>query len=153
MEDDDLFFEDDVAEETPAQPAAKGSTKTASKAPAGKAAASKAAGGSPAPPRPQEGDEEEPGATMSVTIAVLGMIVALLIGFILGVVVEQRRIQAAPAGLSAAGGAGAPALTPQQLQQGQLPAGHPNFGNIGGGAGSGAAGSTKGSVPAKTTKP
>lgn len=141
MGDDQDFFFDEEDEKpargakTPAKPAttasAKGSAKPAAKTPArspdGTSAREPAA---PAPsPEPSGSFFEQ---NVSVAIASLAVVCALLVGVIAGVLIGQSRASGvadlpsptAPAGQT---GAAAP-LTPDQLNSGKLPSGHPSIG-------------------------
>ena len=118
MSDQDFFFDED---EKPAKTTgSSGSKQTASSAPKGSAAAASAAPVSAQP--------------VSMTIAILIGVIGILLGAVIGLFIG--RSLAAPSALNTpttvAPTESAPQLTPEQLQGGELPQGHPN---IGGGAG------------------
>ena len=120
MEDEDLFFEDDVAED---QPAPKGGGKTGNAAP--KASSKKTAASSAKPSATAqkakavsaEDAQVAAASTMNMTVAVLLMVITFLAGFVGGTVLERGR-----GGQQAT--VQAPPLTQQQIQGGQLPPGH-----------------------------
>ncbi len=132
MSDQDFFFDED---EKPAKSQSKS-------APAKK----------PATPAAKSGSSSRnvvaaPAQSVTYTVAALIGVAALLLGIIVGILlpINTGASTATPdAGLSGGGvQQTAPQLTPEQMQSGQLPAGHPNIG--------GAAGAT-GSAPATGTK-
>ncbi|GAB4276247.1 MAG: hypothetical protein Kow0056_06440 [Coriobacteriia bacterium] len=135
MSDQDFFFDEE--DEKPAKTEKPKSAKSGSK---GKPAAKPAA---------------RPAATVSfwqqtVTTAVAGLVavIALLVGVIVGIVLpvggsSTSDVPAPDAGISA------PALTPEQLESGQLPEGHPPIQGM-----TGAPGETAtGAVESTTTTP
>jgi hypothetical protein len=122
VNDQDFFFdEDEQPKNVSAKPAAK---KSAASAPKGAAVVVAAPAGE---------------QSVSMTVTALVGVIAILLGVIIGIFIGRGL--AAPAGVAATGTGGAPAaagqapqLSPEQLNSGQLPPGHPN---IGGGAASG----------------
>lgn len=162
VEDEDLFFEDDVAEEEPGpeekpKPRAKAPAKrpageaTRGKVP-GKAAAQSGSKASSAETRtaPAETEEDEAVApnTVNLTVAVLMMVITFLVGFVGGTLMERNR-SAAPGAAGAS--QDAPALSQEQLNQGQLPPGHPSIGGMGtGGDAEGAPGAQPGGSTGST---
>lgn len=86
------------------------------------------------------GPSDVPGAqTVTLTVAALIGVVALLAGMVVGILlpIGGGTPSATPTtvtpGAATGGGGTAPQLTPEQIQGGELPPGHPN---IGGGSGS-----------------
>jgi uncharacterized protein YneF (UPF0154 family) len=121
VEDEDLFFEDDIAEEEPE--AEKPAPKAAPKKPAAKKAApaksAQARSAKPAGDKAEMEEEAEPAAnTINLTVAVLAMVITFLLGFVGGTLLERNQ----SGGQDAA--ASGPPLTQEQIQQGQLPPGH-----------------------------
>lgn len=116
MSDQDFFFDED---EQPKKDAGKsGGSKKAAATPAASSAAT------------AEG--------VSMTVMALVAVVAILVGIIIGIFVGRGLAASTVPGVNTGapiqGGAGteAPQLSPEQLQGGELPEGHPD---IGGGAG------------------
>ncbi len=110
MSDQDFFFDED---DKPAKSAGKDTAKKTS-TPAPRSAA-------PAPAA----------QTVTMTVAILIGVIGILLGAVIGLFVGKS--MAAPAVvLPGAGGTTtgqqAPQLTPEQLQGGELPAGHPSIG-------------------------
>jgi hypothetical protein len=117
VSDQDFFFDED---DKSAKSAGKDTTKKAS---------------SPAP----RSAAPAPAQTVTMTVAILIGVIGILLGAVIGLFVGKS--MAVPAVvLPGAGGTTtqqAPQLTPEQLQGGELPAGHPA---VGGGAGGAATG-------------
>lgn len=129
MSDQDFFFDEDEQPKQPAKQSAKSSDSTKSSTPAA------------APSAP---------GTVTTTVTALVGVVALLIGVILGIFVGQSLAgPSIPVTTSVPGQTGgavgteqAPQLTPEQMQGGELPQGHPDIGSMGGGS-TGATGSAE----------
>jgi hypothetical protein len=118
VSDQDFFFDEDEKPEAKTQP--KG-------APAKKPASPAAKGGRPAPASTAAGAEQ----SVSYTIAALIGVAALLLGVIIGILlpISVGGTQTATPDTGVTGGAvSAPQLSPEQLNSGQLPPGHPNVG-------------------------
>jgi hypothetical protein len=150
LSDQDFFFEDeeDDAEKTASKkPAAKGasSASKSSPKPAGRPAAksspAKAAPAKAAAPQQEQGGFLAQQVSMTVVglIAVIALLVGVIGGYVLGGASQPPQEAAAPATQQA------PTLTQEQINAGQLPAGHPS---ISGGAASGAATGSKTATPA-----
>lgn len=122
-DDQDFFFDESEPAKEETKPAAKKSApaKGSSKAPA------------PAPAGEQ---------MVTLTVTVLTGVVAVLIGVIIGIFVGRSMAAPVTGAVPTTAGTGtteqAPQLTNEQMQSGELPAGHPQ---IGGGASTGATGS------------
>lgn len=119
MSDQDFFFDEDE------KPTAKSQSKNA---PAKKPASSSAKAGSTKPAA------AAPAQSVTYTIAALIGVAALLLGVIVGILlpinVGGAGTTATPnAGLTTTGQSQAPQLTPEQMQSGQLPPGHPSIGS------------------------
>jgi hypothetical protein len=116
VSDQDFFFDED--EQSAQKPAAKA-------APA-KGTAPKATASAPA----------ASAQSVTITVAALIGVVALLAGVIVGILLPVNIGSSVPApstGIgTTTGGQAAPQLSPEQLQGGQLPAGHPQIGGTGG---------------------
>jgi hypothetical protein len=109
VSDQDFFDEDE-------QP-----TKGAEKA----APAKKGSSGSPSP-KPAGGTEQ----SVSMTVTALVAVVAVLLGVIVGLFIGRSMAAPAvvvPAATTAPQGQAAPQLSPDQLEGGELPAGHPDI--------------------------
>lgn len=117
MSDQDFFFDED---EAPAKDTAPKKAASSDK-PASRTAATAPAAGA---------------QTVSMSVAALIGVIALLAGVIIGIVIPVGGSSNVPAPNTAApiqgGEQAAPQLSPDQLEGGQLPEGHPD---IGGGAG------------------
>jgi len=118
VSDQDFFFDEDE------QP------KTAEKA----TVPAKKSGSGGTPTRPPAAD----GQSVTMTVAVLIGVVTMLLGVIIGLFIGRG--MATPAVVAPVGGTGtgttpqaAPQLSPEQLEGGELPEGHPDIG--GGGTG------------------
>ncbi|MBA4370907.1 MAG: hypothetical protein C0418_04940 [Coriobacteriaceae bacterium] len=72
--------------------------------------------------------------SVSMTVASLAAVCALLLGVIVGFAVKPAGISVPAAVSGGTGGAGAPQLSEEQLGSGQLPAGHPDIAGGQGGA-------------------
>jgi len=117
VSDQDFFFDEDQPAETASKPAP-----------------AKKGGSGTGPARPASGSEQ----SVSVTIVALVGVVAALLGVIIGLFIGRSMATpavVAPTGTGAPQQA-APQLSPDQLEGGALPEGHPD---IGGGAGGGTA--------------
>ena len=121
MSDQDFFFDE---EEEAAKPAPKTSNKPVSK-PAAKQGARPAAKGAPAKAAPAGGFMEQ---SVTMMVASLMSVIALLIGVIIGFVVAPDSIATElPGGGTTNSTVTAPSLTEEQLQSGQMPEGHPTI--------------------------
>lgn len=127
MSDQDFFFDEDEKPAPKEAPAAKPAPKPGPK-PAGKPAPAQKAAPASAPARSSSAIE------ITWTVAALIAVVALLLGVIVGYAIPKGSSSADTVQTTTA-----PQLSPQQLQSGQLPPGHPDIG--GAGASSGATGS------------
>lgn len=117
MSDQDFFFDDEATTaEKPAKTASKPASKSAAPAKGGKAAPAQASGG----------------VELTWTITALIAVVTLLLGVIVG--------YAIPRGAEGDQGAAplnqiqAPQLSPEEMQTGELPEGHPDIGAMTGGS-------------------
>jgi len=125
VSDQDFFFEEDE------QPKAAKKSDTPKK------------GGSARPAQAEVAAAPAQGVTM--TVAALIGVIALLLGAIGGIFIGRGMaaptVATTPAVTAPAAGAGgsttAPQLTEDQMQGGELPAGHPDIGSMGGGAAGG----------------
>jgi hypothetical protein len=120
VSDQDFFFDEDEA------PAEKPEAKSAAKPAGAKAQAS----------APRTKTAAVPAGAQSVTMTVAGLIgvVALLIGIIIGILIPTGGTQVAspPTGVPSMGtGTQAPPLSEDALQGGDLPPGHPPIGDMG----------------------
>ena len=138
MSDQDFFFDEDKKAD---KPAAKASAKSGTAAkPAAKSAATPADSGAGSMA------DQAVSMTVAVLIGVIGVLLGAIIGLFVGksmavpTVAAETGAITAPAGMGSttATGGTAPQLSPEQLQNGELPAGHPSIG------GSGTASSTPG---------
>lgn len=117
MSDQDFFF-DEEENETPAKAEKKAPTPRQARTPS-------------APAKQQVFQQ-----SVSVTVASLVAVIALLLGVIIGFLIPRGGTTSTPADT----GVVAPQLTPEQLQSGQLPPGHPDIsGMMGGQAATGTA--------------
>ncbi|MRR13771.1 hypothetical protein EG835_15285 [bacterium] len=116
-DDQDFFFdEEETAVETPAEPAKSSGSKATAKATAPAAApAAQAASGV---------------QTVTMTVAALIGVVALLVGVIIGIVIPVGATDNVPAPTTTGTGATAPELSPEQLEGGALPEGHPDISGL-----------------------
>jgi hypothetical protein len=135
VSDQDFFFDEE--DEKPAKAEAKSSATSPARKPAGSGAKAPAAA-------PASGAFFDQTVTMSV--ASLLIVCSLLVGLIGGILIGQARANSIPeptaGATSGTGGTGqgtAPALTQDQLNSGQLPAGHPSIGGAATGTPSGTA--------------
>ncbi|MCX8007210.1 MAG: hypothetical protein N3B11_03735 [Coriobacteriia bacterium] len=111
MSDQDFFFDEEENETT--------------KKPEKKAAAGRPAQRTAAPAaKPQVFQQ-----SVSTTVAALVAVIALLFGVIIGFLIPKGAATPTTTGT----GAVAPQLTPEQLQSGQLPPGHPDISGMTGG--------------------
>lgn len=137
MSDKDFFFdEDETLEGTSAEaPAATGNERTRT---------SRAGRAAPAAAAPTFGTQ-----SVSMTVAALFSVVALLAGIIIGILIPAGPGRGVPAPTITGGqSTPAPQLTPEQLQSGELPPGHPPI------DGSGTTTPTRGATPSsEATKP
>jgi hypothetical protein len=144
VSDQDFFFDEEdekpaaakkPAAKTPADKTpAKTGSKPAAKPAAAKTAAAKTTGAKPAAKaaEPESGDVPFLDQTVTMAIAALAVVCALLLGVVLGILVGQSRASSladstAVVAPATAGGSNAAPLTQQQLSSGQLPAGHPSL--------------------------
>ncbi|MDI6713065.1 MAG: hypothetical protein QMD96_07495 [Anaerosomatales bacterium] len=110
MSDQDFFFDEEESET-----AAKAEKKVSSPRQAKPAAA----------PAKQQVFQQ----SVSMTVASLVAVIALLLGVIVGYLIPRGASTSTPTDT----GAIAPQLTPEQLQSGQLPPGHPDISGMTGG--------------------
>ncbi len=134
MSDQDFFFDEDE------KPSAKKETKPAPKGGASSSNARPAAKNAPA--------AAAPASSVTYTVAALIAVAALLLGMIVGILlpvnVGSQTTATSNTGVSGpTGGTSAPALTNEQMQSGQLPAGHPAIGGSSGATGSATSTGTK----------
>ncbi len=140
MSDQDFFFDDDK----PADKASK-SDKTPAKKPSGASTRPAAKSSGSKQPVPESGQ------SVTMTMAIMFAVIGLLVGVIVGLFVGNMMNAGSSAVLPASGGS-APALSQDQLNGGQLPAGHPSVGGAtGGGTGAGTGSATTGG--SSTAKP
>jgi hypothetical protein len=118
VSDQDFFFDE---EDKPAKDAGSASKK------AGTSPSRSGSGSTPS----KSAASAAPAQTVSMTIAILIGVIGILLGAVIGLFVGKS--MAVPT-VAVTPGAGtgttqqAPQLTPEQLQGGQLPAGHPSVG-------------------------
>jgi hypothetical protein len=117
VSDQDFFFDEDEAPQAAPKSESKSSAKTTGKSPA---------------PRPRQNTSQASGGSFfeqNVTMAVAGLmtVIGLLVGVIIGYVVAPDATGAVSNTGSLGTGAAAPSLTEDQLNSGQLPAGHPDI--------------------------
>ncbi|HEY3317498.1 MAG TPA: hypothetical protein VGK50_03640 [Coriobacteriia bacterium] len=131
MSDQDFFFDEEDEKPAKAEKAAP------AKAPGRKASAatSSPAAKTPSRPAPASGGGSFFDQEVNMGIASLVVVIALLLGMLLGVFIGQSRANNAallnvPAATNTGGGS-APPLSQDQLKSGQLPAGHPSIGATG----------------------
>lgn len=125
-DDQDFFFdEEETVEEAPAAKSAKAPAKSAAKAPAATSVATAV-------------------QTVTVTVAALIGVVALLAGVIVGILLPVGGSNSVPAPTTTGVSATAPELTPEELEGGALPEGHPDISGMEGSA------PVTGSAPATT---
>lgn len=125
MSDQDFFFDED---EKPASKAAEKTQKPAAKPAASKNAPAKAGASSAAP--------TGGGIELTWTVTALIAVVTLLLGVIVGYAIPKgSTVDTGTTGLTGTSGQQAPQLSPEQLQSGTLPEGHPNIGGTGGSTG------------------
>jgi hypothetical protein len=120
VSDQDFFFDED---EKPA--------KTAGKPAAKKAGSSPSRGGSSAP---APASAQSVSMTVAILVGVIGILLGAVIGLFVGKSMAVPSIAVTPGAGTTTTGQQAPQLTPEQLQGGQLPAGHPAVGGAGGAA-------------------
>ena len=126
MSDQDFFFDEDE------KPSAKSPSKSGSR-PAGKSgsgSAKPAAGYTPS----ISSDFQTVSLTVAVLIAVIGVLLGVVIGLFVGRSMATPAISATSLSSGSSGAVVAPSLTDQQLNSGQLPAGHPKIDNSGTGS-------------------
>ena len=132
MSDQDFFFDEDEQPKAAAEKAAKPEAK--------KSAAAK----SPA----QAAPAAAAGQGVTTTVAALIGVIALLGGLVIGILlpIGGASVPSATPSVVApteGGASSAPQLSPEQMQGGELPAGHPDIGSM--------SGSTTGSADASGT--
>lgn len=137
MSEKDFYFDEDDTEDS--KPIEKAKAKEPAEAPAEKAAP-KARAPKATAERPTPATAPVAGLTLqsvSMTVAALIGVVALLVGVIIGMFLPGQQPASGPPPTgdapAAMGGAPAPQLTEDQLQGGQLPPGHPPLDQMGGG--------------------
>lgn len=69
---------------------------------------------------------------VSLTVAALMTVIGLLLGVIIGFVIPDGGTVSSSGTATPATGSTAPQLSPEQLDSGELPAGHPPVGDMGG---------------------
>ncbi len=129
MSNQDFFFDEEEAPAKPAPESSAKSTKPASKA-AAKTAPARPASATAAAPAPAGFLDQ----SVTLMVAALMSVIALLVGVIIGFVVAPDRIATELTGAGVGTGS-APSLTQEQLQSGQMPEGHPDLGGMTGGQG------------------
>jgi len=117
VSDQDFFFDED---ESPAEEAKE--TKKPAKT---SGTASKKVAQRPAAPAPS-GEK-----SVTMTIASLIGVVALLVGIIIGILIPAGGTGTVPAPTATGIDATAPQLNEEQLESGELPQGHPDVGDMG----------------------
>jgi len=142
VSDQDFFFDEEPTKPAPGTPASKpGATKSGGAKPGAKPATSSETETAVAVPFL----EQSTVMSVAILIGVVGLLVGLIGGYLLGTAQTQ------PAAVSATGAVGtvtgstgqggAPLLTEEQINAGQVPAGHPAI------TASGAATTSSGTVP------
>ena len=131
MSDQDFFFdeEEEVAEKAP-KPSSRQPQKSAPKR-SGKSEPKAAPRGSAAAAAPAAGGsliEKQ----VSLTVAALMTVIGLLLGVIIGFVIPDGGTVSSSGTATPATGSTAPQLSPDQLDSGKLPEGHPPIGDMGG---------------------
>jgi hypothetical protein len=135
LSDQDFFFDEEPTPKAD-KPAPKGSGRPAASKGAAAKPAPAAAAAAPAPVSVFDSSVSMPIAGM---LAVIGLLIGIIGGFLLGQSMAASTVaspdaaipgaastqQGATSGSMTGTGTNAPALTPQQMQQGQLPPGHP----------------------------
>ncbi|MDO9556454.1 MAG: hypothetical protein Q7J82_02570 [Coriobacteriia bacterium] len=119
MSDQDFFF-DEEEEATPASKSVARPAKSSKPAP-------KATAATTASPSVLDRD-------VSMTVAALMAVIALLLGVIIGLVIPTSGVggtASTPAATSSDANVAAPQLTEDQLGTGELPAGHPDISSMG----------------------
>jgi hypothetical protein len=146
VSDQDFFFDEEPTKPAPDAPASKsGGAKSGAAKPAAKPASSSKTEPAAAVPFL----EQSTVMSVAILIGVVGLLVGLIGGYLLGT--AQTQPAAAPASGAvgtvpdATGQGGAPVLTQEQINAGQVPAGHPSI------ATSGAATTPSGTVPPTST--
>jgi hypothetical protein len=137
VSDQDFFFDEEPAKKEKAadKPAKSGATKSTAKSAPLQSAPSKSAPAPVATPF----FEQNVSMTVAGMLGVIGILVGVILGFLMGGMGGAANLPTdvsvtAPAATGSAPGKTAPALTPEQLQQGTtgtLPAGHPKIGGTG----------------------
>lgn len=136
VSDQDFFFDDDE------KPAAKSGTKTPAKK-SGSQSSSRQPSKSGS--RSTATSVAATAQSVTMTMAILFAVIALLLGMAIGLFIGNT-LNANNSAATSAGGASsvaAPGLTQDQINSGQLPAGHPSVTGMGAGTGSTAATPTK----------
>lgn len=125
MSDQDFFFDEE--EETP-KPAVKASSKGVSKG-AVKASGSeqKSAPKPAARPAAKAASPSIMEQNVSMTVAALMTVIGLLVGVIIGFVLAPDSVGAGSSTTEQTSEQAAPTLSEDQLNSGQLPAGHPDI--------------------------
>lgn len=142
MSDQDFFFDED---EAPAEaPAAAGDAKPEP---------SRARTAVPAATAPAVAGTIAGMQSVSMTVAALFGVVALLVGIIIGILIPAGANTSVPAPTAIGGQVTpAPQLSPEQIEGGNLPPGHPPIEGAGGTTPSGEATAPSGSTPATETE-
>jgi len=117
VSDQDFFFDEDEKPEEKPEPKKSGSSSTKQ---------------APAKARSTAGPASE--RTVTMTIASLIGVVALLVGVIIGILIPAGGSTNLPAPTQGGTGVSAPQLTPEELESGSLPEGHPDISGMDGGA-------------------
>ncbi len=130
MSDQDFFFDEE--DEKPARGEKASGSKSPGRKPSGTTPASASKAPAAAAPVAAGSVFEQ---SLNVGVASLLVVIALLLGVAVGIFVGESRANSAlltdvPA-VTNTGGASAPALSQDQLNSGQLPAGHPSIGTTG----------------------
>lgn len=139
MSDQEFFFdeEEEVADKAP-KPSSPQSRKSAPKR-SGTSAPKPAPRTSAASSAPTAGGslvEKQ----VSLTVAALMTVIGLLLGVIIGFVIPDGGTVSSSGTATPSTGSTAPQLSPEQLESGELPAGHPPIGGMGASTDASAAG-------------
>jgi hypothetical protein len=127
VSDQDFFFDEDE------KPAAKSQSKGS----ASKGNASPAKSGRPAAKNAAPAQQQSVTYTVAALVGVAALLLGVIIGILLPINVGSATTATPDAGLTGTSGqTQAPALTNEQMQSGQLPAGHPSIGGSSGATGS-----------------
>jgi len=115
VSDQDFFFDEDEKPEEKPEPKKSGSSSTKQ---------------APAEARSTVAPASE--RTVTMTVASLIGVVALLVGVIVGILIPAGGSTSLPAPTQGGTGVSAPQLSPEELESGSLPEGHPDITGMGG---------------------